>query len=101
MASRDSLLAGNRPNHRATAAVSRPGKHQRTSRLRTRSYAAAWPGGTQPRPATATARPASVSWAGTAEVTEPPPPAVPAERGAGGLAGQPSGAARMGQVARI
>ncbi len=37
MSSRDSVLAGNRANHRATAASSWPGKIQRTSRLRTAS----------------------------------------------------------------
>src|SRR6266852_230157 len=37
MSSRDSIRAGKRPNHPATAASSWPGKIQRTSRLRTAS----------------------------------------------------------------
>jgi hypothetical protein len=40
VSSRDSVAAGNRPNHPATALSSRPGKIQRTSRLRTASVTA-------------------------------------------------------------
>ena len=67
----------------------RPGKIQRTSRLRTRRPAAAWPDGTQLCPAATADRLVRVSWTGVSAVTEPPPSGVPAQCGTAGLAGQP------------